>query len=89
MSTEYTEIPNTGVAVRVSLDWDGLGAAFARAGADNQAQFLEAAADALRREGGNMQLAWIADWINNPENMFAPREIRWLLEGIAEGLETQ
>lgn len=84
---KWTEVPGSGVSVRVALDWDRLGAAFASAGADDQAQFLEAAADGLRRVGRDMQLAWIADWINDPKNMFAPADIRWLLAGILERLE--
>lgn len=87
MSGEWTRVGDSGVAVRVSLDWEELGRAFASAGADDQAQFLEAAAERLRAVGRDMQLAWIADWINNPSNMFAPNEIRWLLNGIAERLE--
>jgi len=87
--SKWVRIPDAGVSVKVSHDWDALGRSFADLRSDDQAQFLETAAERLRSlpgVDGEMQLQIIADWINDPNNAFSVRDIRWFLGGVLDRL---
>lgn len=87
--THYTETNTPGIRVKTSIEWPEIASYLAFQSSENQAIFLEAFSEQLKGLGpmdSDYQLAFIADWANDKENLVNLSVLKWALSGILERL---